>query len=151
MSTSKYKLQFHCSDDCVQSGCPSHEMEFVNYHTSCTCEFKVDGRRMFFTDWSHMDTIVKLWVENHSISKFILRTTYSQAYREGFNKAVEECAKIVEATDIYSKFTLIEEIRKINSCSASFNDGRGCIKDKCQWWSDGNCVMQLRKPEGDKL
>jgi hypothetical protein len=61
MGTSRLKLTFYCTDDCRQEGCPKHEMEFINYHTSCTCEIKIDGVRMFLTDWARMKAITELW------------------------------------------------------------------------------------------
>jgi len=60
VSTSRSKQKFTCTEDCRQEGCPGHEMEFINYHTSCTCEVKIDGKSLFIIDWARMDTILSL-------------------------------------------------------------------------------------------
>lgn len=43
-------FEFHCFNDCQQTGCPGHKVRAVFYNTSDTLAFEIDGKTWFHVD-----------------------------------------------------------------------------------------------------
>ena len=48
MAIIKRQLTYRCYDDCLQSGCPTHEATLEVQTTSQAYTFNLDGRELFF-------------------------------------------------------------------------------------------------------
>ena len=48
MATIKRQITYRCYDDCLQSGCPTHEATLEVQTTSQAYTFNLDGRELFF-------------------------------------------------------------------------------------------------------
>ena len=48
MATIKWQLTYRCFDDCLQSGCPTHEATLEVQTTSQAYTFNLDGRELYF-------------------------------------------------------------------------------------------------------
>lgn len=48
MAIIKRQLTYRCYDDCLQSGCPTHEATLEVQTTSQAYTFNLDGRELYF-------------------------------------------------------------------------------------------------------
>lgn len=63
MSNLSRTARFVHSNDCVQSGCPGHEMKLWHHYTSDMVSFEVDGERMATFDPEELKTLISLEAE----------------------------------------------------------------------------------------
>ena len=61
MATIKLNKKYRCSDDCVQSGCPSHiaELEFMSVSNG----YKFTGRREHYFERGELEAFIGLLKE----------------------------------------------------------------------------------------
>lgn len=63
MSTTKYKINYHCSEDCKQSGCPSHEAILTYQSTGdgyCFDDGKGHSDSVKFFERAELEQLIKL-------------------------------------------------------------------------------------------
>lgn len=60
MSKSQAERSFHCSNDCVQTGCPGHVIKLTYNHTSDTVSVEQDGRNYTTFDRTQWRVLVNL-------------------------------------------------------------------------------------------
>lgn len=44
MSNAYRQTRIRCGNDCVQTGCPGHDLELAHHHTSDTVSLTLDGK-----------------------------------------------------------------------------------------------------------
>lgn len=59
MAIIKRQLTYRCYDDCLQSGCPTHEAILEVQTTSQAYTFNLDGRELFF-DRGELEAMIEL-------------------------------------------------------------------------------------------
>jgi hypothetical protein len=53
-------IKYRCVDDCVQSGCPGHEMQLVKYTTVSVVQVNIDGNRYTSFDSNQIEALRNL-------------------------------------------------------------------------------------------
>lgn len=66
MATINLKRKYRCSDDCKQSGCPSHEAELE--YMSVTDAYTFTGRKtVYYFERNELETLIELLVDLEEI------------------------------------------------------------------------------------
>lgn len=78
VSNAYRQTRFTCGNDCVQTGCPGHDMELAHHHTSDTVSVSVDGQHYATFDQVMWDKLVFMEreFENHDHPMFVVPTRY---------------------------------------------------------------------------
>jgi len=60
MTTQRSSRNYHCCNDCRQTGCPGHEVELIFHHTSDTVSIVRDGKHQHTYDKTEWRVLVNL-------------------------------------------------------------------------------------------
>ena len=78
MSNAYRQTRVTCGNDCVQTGCPSHDLELAHHYTSDTVSVSLDGKHYATFDADVWSKVVQMEneFENHDHPMFMTPHRY---------------------------------------------------------------------------
>lgn len=93
------EIQYHCSNDCRQEGCPGHTVQVIHHYTSDTVSVSIDGKASYY-DASEWWAMLKSDREASAQDEAL-----DEHYRELDRKATAKARELIAASPIGFKKT----------------------------------------------